>query len=75
MSRVADGPEIRVSGGARPPTPPVASNASGSERHHLLGPHHADVVVGDEGERPPALARPVVEDERAGVGDRQKRSR
>src|SRR3954454_22295062 len=38
----------------------------------LLGADDADVVIGDERERSPAGCRAAVEDDRAGVGDRER---
>ena len=52
MSLVADGPLIQVSG--RPGQP---GKGLGNQGDDLLGPHDAQVVVGDEGQGAPPLAR------------------
>ena len=66
MSLVADGPLIQVSG--RPGS--SRARASGTRRDDLLGRHQAQVVVGDEGQGAPSLARRSVEDDGARLGDR-----
>jgi hypothetical protein len=40
----------------------------GDEAYDLVLPHDAQVVVGQEGERPAALGSPGVEDDGAGLG-------
>ena len=75
MSEVAEGPDTKVSG--RP------SRTAGSSRVHglrheaddLALAHDADVKVGNEGERPPALAGAAVEHEAAGLGDAGRTAR
>ena len=68
MSLVAEGPEMRVCGRAGS----SRANASGQVRGHLVGPDDDQVEVGHQGERPAALAGAVVEDDRAGLGDRDR---
>ena len=65
MSLVADGPLIQVcgrSGSSR-------ATASGTSAHDLVGPDHAHVTVGHQGEGAATLTRTVVEHDGAGLGD------
>ena len=65
MSLVADGPLIHVWGR-------VGSSRAerlGHAPDDLVGRDDADVQVGQQAERPPALGGPGVEDDRAGLGD------
>ena len=59
MSEVADGPDTNVTG--RRSSPFAARSASASGRSSTIWlPHDADVEVGDQRDRAPALARPAV---------------
>ncbi len=67
MSLVADGPLIQVRG---------RGGIQQRDRvryvlDDLRDLDDADMVVGNEGDRPPALAGAVVEDDRPRLGDRQ----
>ena len=64
ISAVADGPEIVVTSAG--PGCRHARKPSGTVSHDLTGPHHAEVVVGDQRQRPAALPRGVAQDDRAG---------
>ena len=77
MSEVADGPEMKVIGRAG-----IAAAASqqpgdglGDEADDLVVADDAEVVVGQERDRPAALARAAVEDDRPGLGDPQRAGR
>ncbi len=73
MSDVADGPEMKVTG-RRPvrTASPSLRIASGTVPTTCDGPHDADVQVGQQRERPAALALAAVQDDRAGVRDGQR---
>ena len=43
--------------------------------YHLVGPHHAQVVVRDQGQRTAALVRARVQDDRARLRDRHRAAR
>ena len=74
MSEVADGPETSTSG--RPvATVLEAADELGHGLDDLALPHDADVQVGQQRQRPPTLARPAVEGERARRGARQRAGR
>ena len=69
MSLVALGPEMKVSG--RP-------GRRGERLRHgvddLVGEHHADVMVGNQGQRPTPLRGPGVEHDGPGGGDAHRAS-
>ena len=72
MSEVAEGPEIQVRG--RPGSPadsPERGDGLGDDPDDLVLADHAEVIVGQERQGPPPLARPAVEDDRPGLGDPQ----
>ena len=70
MSLVAEGPAIQVCGRVGSA---AAFEGLGYRGDDLVGDaHHADVVVGDEGQQAAALAGPAVEDDRSGLGDRER---
>ena len=70
MSLVADGPLIQVSGRRRARGQP--GDRLRDQLDHLLGPHHAQVIVGHQGDRAPALVGGGVQDDGAGLGDRDR---
>ena len=72
MSEVADGPETSVIG--RPARAASASRCDGVGHpgDDVAGLDHADVVVGHERQRAAPRARPAVEHDRAGLGDRER---
>ena len=72
MSDVAEGPEMNVigrPGRARPSREP--GDGLGDEADDLVLADDAEVIVGQERERPPPLAGAAVEDDRPGLGDPQ----
>ena len=69
MSEVAEGPETKVSGRPSRTAGSSLATASGTRPTIWSLAHDADVQVGNEGERPAALAGPAVEHEAAGLGD------
>ena len=68
MSLVADGPLIQVSGRVGV----EASQGLRDAADDLIRPHDADVQVGQEAEHASALVGAAVEDDRAGLGDRDR---
>ncbi len=66
MSLVADGPEIRVCGRGRVEPGERVGQVGGD----LVLAHDDQVEVGHQGERAATLAGAVVQDDRAGLGDR-----
>ena len=72
MSEVADGPDTNVSG--RPSRDGLLEprDRLWDDPDDLLVEHHADVQVGHERERAAALGGAAVEDEGAGLGDRDR---
>ena len=71
MSLVADGPLIQVCGRVRVEQGDGVRDVGDD----LVGADDADVPVGHQGERAPALAGAVVEHDRAGLGDADRAPR
>ena len=69
MSLVALGPLIQVRGRPASTATCRAATACGTLSTTCAEPHHADVPVRNQGQRPPSLAGAVIEHHRAGLGD------
>ena len=76
MSEVADGPEMNVIGRSGPRRPIVEPrDGLGHQADDLVVADDAKVVVGQQGDGAPALARAAVQDDRPGLGDAQRTGR